>query len=148
MAKWSFDLTTVKFDASVPTWDAGLFADMVRLHLVNNLFVELDLANVRAQAFAYDRAMFRAPYGGVWNQQGDKRRLVESITVQAFVVDDAGGISDAAVDANVVLQALRDVVRVEASSRIWDVVALQPVARQPVESGYRFDITFTSSAAY
>jgi hypothetical protein len=142
VSDWSFDMDTVKFDAEVPTWDAGLVAGEARLHLSDSTFVSLPLANVGFAEFTYDRGLFRSPYGTVWHQDGDKRRLVEAITLQAFVVDDAGGISDAAVDAGALLGLLLDVTRVESGLRIWNVVALGPSVRQPVESGYRFDITW------
>jgi hypothetical protein len=141
---WTFDIDTVTFDASVPTWDGGLWAGNVQLELANGNLVPVVLANVRAEAFTYDRSMFRSPYGTVWHQEGDFRRLVESITVQAQVVDDAGGISDAAGDADALALLLPDVVRVESNWGAWDIAALESYSRQPVESGYRFDVQFVT----
>jgi hypothetical protein len=170
VAEWSFDVDTVTFDAEVPTWDAGLFAGVARLHLSDSTFLPLRLANVAVEGFSYDRSMFRSPYGTVWHQEGDKRRLVESITLRAYLVDglqitadittvtadttsltaDTVGdsISDSAGPASALVVALPNVVRVESSLRIWDVVALGPAVRQPVESGYRFDITWAYTTVY
>jgi hypothetical protein len=141
---YTFDADTVTFDASFPTWDGGLFAGNVRFELSNGNLVPVVLANVRAEAFTYNRSIFRSPYGTVWHQEGDFRRLVESITVQAQVADDAGGISDAAGDADALALLLPDVVRVESSWGAWDIAALESYSRQPVESGYRFDIQFVT----
>jgi len=141
---WTFDIDTVTFDASVPTWDGGLFAGNVQFGLANGTNVLVVLANVRAEAFTYDRSMFRSPYGTVWHQEGDFRRLVENITVQAHVVDDADGISDAAGDADALALLLPSVVRVEANWGAWDIAALESYSRQPVESGYRFDVQFVT----
>jgi hypothetical protein len=139
---WTFDIDTVTFDASVPTWDGGLWAGNVQLELANGNLVPVVLANVRAEAFTYDRSMFRSPYGSVWHQEGDSRRLVESITVQAWVVDDANGITDAATTAAALAAILPTVVRVESNWGNWDVAAVESFSRQPVESGYRFDIQY------
>jgi hypothetical protein len=139
---WTFDTTTVKFDSTTPTWDAGLFAGVVHLHTSGSAFTILPLANVRAEGFAYDRSMFRSPYGSVWHQEGDFRRLVENITVQAWVVDDANGITDAATTAAALAAILPTVVRVESNWGNWNVAALESFSRQPVASGYRFDIQY------
>jgi hypothetical protein len=141
---WRFDSDAIKWDADTITWDAGLFSGMVELELDDASKVLLLLANVRIEGFTYDRSMFRSPYGTVWHQEGDFRRLVETITVQAHIVDDANGISDAAIDAGTLAVALRSVVRVESAIGDWVVAALESYSRQPVESGYRFDIQFVT----
>jgi hypothetical protein len=141
---WRFDSDAIKWDADTITWDAGLLNGMVELELENGSKVLLLLANVRTEGFTYDRSMFRSPYGAVWHQEGDKRRLVENITVHAHIVDDAGGISDAAIDANALAVALPTVVRVESAISGWNVVGLLSYTRQAVESGYRFEIALVS----
>jgi hypothetical protein len=142
MSLWRFDNDIRRFSFDTPTWDAGLFAGTAELTLENGGKVFLELANVRTEQFTYDRNMFRSPYGTVWHQQGDARRLVESITVQAHILDDEDGISDAAIDADAIGQVLRNVTRVESEVGIFEVAGLQSYTRQPVQSGYRFDIRF------
>jgi hypothetical protein len=142
MTGWTFDLDSVKFDADTITWDAGLFAGYAQLEAPDGSKILLLLANVRTEGFTYDRAMFRSPYGTVWHQEGDFRRLLEDITVQAHVLDDTNGISDAAIAANNLALALPHVVAVESSIGSFNVAALASFTRQPVESGYRFDIRF------
>jgi hypothetical protein len=142
MSGLTFDLNTITFDTDTVTWDGGMFAGSVQLQTANGSNILLPLANVRTEGFTYDRAMFRSPYGTLWHQQGDYRRLVEDITVQAHVLDDANGISDAAIAANTLALALPQVIAVESSIGSFTVAALASFTRQPVESGYRFDIRF------
>lgn len=140
----SFDSGNITFDSGLITWDAGLLAGTVSFSFATGGNLVVNLANVRTQEFQYDRRMFRSPYGSVWHQEGDFRRLVESITVQAHIVDDANGISDAAIDAGALAVALPSVVRVESAIGDWIVAALASYSRQPIESGYRFDIQFVT----
>jgi hypothetical protein len=141
---WTFDRTDVTFDAEVPTWDAGLFYGVAQLEAPNGSKIVLKLANVRTETFTYDKNMFRSPYGTVWHIEGDERRLVERITVQAHVIDDPSGISDAAITANVVASALPSVVVVESPFGTFNIAALESFVRVPVESGYRLDVTFVT----
>ena len=119
-------------------------AGTVEFELVGGGTVTVNLANVRTEAFTYDRGMFRSPYGTVWHQQGDYRRLVETITVQAHVLNDANGISDAAIAADSLAQLLPTVTVVKSSIGEFNVAALASYTRQPVESGYRLDISFVT----
>jgi hypothetical protein len=142
VSQLTFDSGFVTFDSSFITWDGSGFAGVVFLVLDNATVVEVPLANVRTESFSYDRRMFRSPYGTVWHLEGDDRRLVENITVDVFVIDDANGISDAAIQANALTSVLPNVVRVVGAIGAFDVVALESFTRQPVQSGYRLSIIF------
>jgi hypothetical protein len=139
---WTFDNDILTFDATVPTWDAGLIDGVAQLEAPDGSKIILDLANVRTETFTYDKNMFRSPYGTVWHIEGDERRLVERITVQAHVIDDPNGISDAAIQASVIATALPSVVVVESPFGTFNIAALESFVRVPVESGYRLDVTF------
>jgi len=141
---WTFDIDSVTLDASFPTWDGGILPGGAQWELSNGTIVPVTLANVRTQAFQYNRRMFRSPYGTVWHQEGDLKRGVESITVSVHVLDDANGISDAAIAAEALASVAPDVVRVECHFGEFDVVALQSYSRAPVQSGYRLEFVFGS----
>lgn len=140
----TFDRTDITLDQLFPTWDCGLYAGVVQCELDDGTRLAVDLATVRTQSFTYDRSMFRSPYGTVWHQEGDERRLVENVNLSVHFVDDADGISDAADAARVLVAAAPNVVLLESPIGSFEVVALLSYTRQPVESGYRFDFTFAT----
>jgi hypothetical protein len=139
-----FNSDTLKWVTGTIPWDVTTTAGVVEFELDDGSKALLELADVSVEPFSYDRSMFRSPYGTVWHQEGDFRRLVENITVRAHIVDDADGISDAALAADTLVQLLPDVVHVESMVGAWDVVGLLSYTRQAVESGYRFEIALVS----
>jgi hypothetical protein len=142
----TFDLDTITFDSGLVTWDAGIVAATGTLvfHRSGGTRETLPLATLRASAFRYDRQMFRSPYGTVWHQEGDARRLAEELEVSVHVIDDANGISDAALTATTVIAAAEDAVYITSPVGDAIVVALLQYTRQPIESGYRLDFTFAT----
>jgi hypothetical protein len=146
---WTFDRTDVPpgqpavgWDVDVPTWDGGLFGGFTQWQLSDGSRLVIPLSNVRTQAFQYDRRMFRAPFGIVWHQEGDARRGVELVNVSVEVVDDADGITDAALLANQLAGSAAGVILIDSPFGQFDVLALSSFTRSPIESGYRFNFTF------
>jgi hypothetical protein len=142
MTTYLFDSDTFKLVTGTIPWDASTTSGIVELELADGSKALLSLADIRTQPFGYDRSMFRAPYGTVWHQQGDERRLVETITVRGYVLDDANGISDAAIAANQFAQILPQVVQVDSASLSYAVVGLQSYRQRAVPSGYYFEVVF------
>jgi hypothetical protein len=140
----TFDLTSITFDAEVPTWDAGLFAGFAQFELDDGTIISLEFVNTRTSGITFDRSMFRAPFGTTWFQSGDARRSPELFTVEVTVVDDALGISSAAPVANALIDVAPRVVRVESNIGVFFVLGLLSVSRSPVESGYRLAFEFGS----
>lgn len=140
------DSTLITFDSTVITWDAGLNAGTASLTFATGPNLPLPLANVRTQAFQYDRRMFRSPYGTVWHQEGDARRLVEEVTLSAFVVDDASGISSAAITANSVANAAVNATGLQTPFGSFTLLGLVSYSRSPMESGYRLDFRFVTQS--
>jgi hypothetical protein len=140
----TFDSDTITFDSDVVTWDAGFDSGFVLFRFASGASVVVPLATVRTQSFTYDRQMFRSPYGTVWHQEGDARRLAEEVEVSVHVIDDPNGISDAALTATAVIADAVAATRI--SSVIGEVVVagLLGYTRQPIESGYRLDFRFAS----
>jgi hypothetical protein len=149
IAGWTFDRTDVPegqpavgWDVDVPTWDGGLFAGFTQWELSNGTRLVIPLSNVRTRPFQFDRRMLRAPFGSTWFQAGDGRRGVEVVTVSVDVVNDAGGITDAALLANQLAVSAAGVILIDSPFGFFDVLALSSFSRVPIESGYRFDFAF------
>lgn len=142
----TFDMDTITFDSDVVTWDAGIVAGTGTIVLERSDLTRLTLplATLRTSAFTYDRQMFRSPFGTVWHQEGDARRLTEEVEVSVHVIDDALGISDAALTATTVIAAAVDTTFITSPIGTVVVVALRGYTRQPIESGYRLDFQFAT----
>jgi hypothetical protein len=141
-----FDSDTLQWVTGTIPWDVTTTAGIVELELSDGSVALLKLSDVSTEPFSYDRSMFRSPYGAVWHQEGDFRRLEQTISVRAHILDDANGISDAAIAANTLTQLLPNVVRVASMVGAWDVVSVLSYTRQAVGSGYRFEVSFLSDA--
>jgi hypothetical protein len=155
---------TFKLVTGTIPWDASTTSGIVELELANGSKALLTLADIRTQPFGYDRRLFRAPYGTVWRQQGDARRLVENVTVNAYVLggvlftadvttttadttsvtaDSADtSITSAASPASTLAGILPNVVNIESASLSYAVVGLQSYTRRAVPSGYYFEVVF------
>ena len=111
----------------------------VTLTFANLSTRDVPFANARAEGAAYDRSLFRAPYGTAWHAGGTGDREPETVRLSVDVWN-ADGIRAAAAEVASLIGDLHAAVTVTLPWGSVTSAGVQSIARAPIEGGYRVGV--------
>jgi hypothetical protein len=138
-----FDQTDVKFDSTAFTWDSGYGIRVGQARLAGGGSAYLwTRVNARVGEIAFDRQLFRAPYGSVWHQAGDGEQLVVDVVLDGEVVD--ASIGAAAAELEVLRAAMEAASELQVAFGQFGIAGVRSFVRSPIERGFRVTVTLAT----